>query len=100
MGSQHITRTVTPVLHRRSVVDATPVEMLEAQHENVRGVHYERSYECHKCRKVWPRSKILFVKGIPYCTPRRHYEDALHDQQMEERHDQDLGFAPEMKEEY
>jgi len=82
--TQHTVTTVTPVLHRRSVIDATPVEMLEAQFGNVKGTHYERSFMCHKCQRVYPKSKMVFVDGIPYCSAYKHYEDALHDKAISE----------------
>jgi len=77
--SQHITRTVSPTLHGRSVIDDTDVEMLEAQHGNVRGVHFERSYKCQKCQREFRKSDVMLIDGIPYCLPYKHYVDALHD---------------------
>jgi len=84
MGSQHITITVTPEVHRRSVIDDTDVEMLEAQFGNVRGVHYERSYKCQKCQRVFKRSEVMLIDGVPYCIPYRHYADRLHDKRSKE----------------
>ena len=84
MSSQHTTTTVSPVLHGRSVIDDTDVEMLEAQFGNVKGTHFERSYMCHKCQRVYPKSQIMLVDGVPYCIPRGHYKDALHDKVTKE----------------
>ena len=77
--TQHETTTVTPVLHRRSVISDTDVEMLEAKFGNVPGVHYERSYMCKTCQRVYKKSEIMLVDGVPYCIPRRHYIDPLKD---------------------
>ena len=86
MGTQHITETVTPVLHRRSVIDATPVEMLEAQHGNVKGIHFERSYQCTKCQREFRASQVMLIDGQPYCMPYRHYVDKLHDLKIKEEY--------------
>jgi len=83
MATQHTTTTVTPIAHRRSVVDTTDVEMLEANHGNIRGVHFERSYECHKCQRIYRASQVMVVDGVPYCIPHRHYIDALHENAKE-----------------
>ena len=85
--TQHVVTTVTPVLHRRSVIDATPVEMLEAQFGNVKGTHYERSFMCRKCQRVYPKSKMVLIDGIPYCSAYGHYKDALHDKKIDESHE-------------
>jgi hypothetical protein len=75
--SQHTIETVTPILHRRSVIDDTPVEMYNANHGNVRPPRGERSFQCVTCLREFPKSQIMVVDGKPYCRPYRHYIDAL-----------------------
>lgn len=80
--SQHTVETVTPVLHRRSVISATPVEMYNAKHGNTRPVRYERGYQCATCLREYPKSKIVMVDERPYCIPFKHYLDPMHDNDL------------------
>jgi hypothetical protein len=78
MAEQHVNMTVTPVLHGRSVVDATPVVMVEAQFTpSSKRFTFEKHHNCKICTFTYPESKMVEVNGAWYCTKYKHDLEAI-----------------------
>jgi len=75
MAEQWVTRTVTPVLHGRSVVDDTPVEMLEAQFTSKGPQSWRKWDVCVMCNFSYPEEELIYIGGRPYCIKFEHYKD-------------------------
>lgn len=76
MPSQYVTETVTPVLHGRAVVDATPVDMIEAQFTPRMRQTFEKHHNCTICTFTYPESELVNIGGAWYCVKYKHYQDA------------------------
>jgi hypothetical protein len=72
MASQYSDVTVTPVLHRRAVIDATPVTMTEAQFATGLIQRGEKYHVCNLCNLTYPESKLSQVGGNWYCNRFKH----------------------------
>lgn len=76
MAQQYVTETVTPVLHRRAVIDPAPVDMIEAQFTPRMVQTFEVHHNCAICTFTYPQSELVEINGAWYCTKYKHYQDA------------------------
>ncbi|KKL09418.1 hypothetical protein LCGC14_2566060 [marine sediment metagenome] len=79
MGSQYTTVTVTPVLHRRSVIDTTPVDMLQCEDATGGPFSFKRWYICPICTLTYRKDKMVEIEGTFYCKRFKHYLDIIED---------------------
>ena len=57
-------------------IDGESIEMLQAEFGMPRGVTWQKYDICSICGFVFPRSQIVYIKGVPYCTKFKDYRDA------------------------
>lgn len=80
MAQQYVPVTVTPVLHGRAVVDATPVEMIEVQFTpKSRKYTFEKHHQCSICTFTFPESELVNIGGKWYCTKYKHDQEGIAD---------------------
>lgn len=70
MARQHT--TLDPV----TLPDGSSVSMLQASVGTRPGVRFQSWDVCVICGIEFPKSELVYVKGVPYCTKYRDYLEA------------------------